>query len=90
MSVLQLAANDIKGMEKRRRFLFNHDRMKVMSLNYTLRNGGHQAIIMIGGQIADFWPATERWKTRAGSVGLGLDSLVQHLRGYQGGSHGQE
>ncbi len=84
MGALQMTANEIKGMEKRRRFLFNHDRMKVMGLNYTLRNGGHQAIILMNGQIADFWPATERWKTREGLVGVGIDSLVQHLRNFRG------
>ncbi len=83
MGALQMTAGEIKGHEKRRRFLYNHNRMDAMGLNYTLRNGGHHAIVSLNGRVADFWPATERWEVRGGPTGFGIDAMTQTLRGYQ-------
>jgi hypothetical protein len=57
---------------------FHHQRIQDMGVPHEAKNFGHHLILRVDKKVADFWPASGKWRIRKPDRwGTGLDFLLR-------------
>lgn len=74
-----LTGYHLKKERKERAKAVNTTTLLAHNIPFEVRDDGFRLIIPYKDSIINYWPTTDKWSIRCGSIKYGIDSLLKYL-----------